>query len=500
MWSSRFLSDFNGISCPTLQVEGVRLALEHESAGARPLAQVAMAFWALELSTSSRGILLESSLGNVEVEDGAVPPRHSFRKVVSTKGDAGASLIRVSVRTLPEAPLDSERCPRGLPVVMVDAKMSSVRLIFLNRFLSETLSYLRGFLEMQPPAVPPRYAAPVAHTEATPAVRTSVSNDLPQTAPVVVLLDLAMDAPVVMMPRGTDLVDYIELDLGKLQLSNRVGWLEGTLSTPFSAGTPALLADPSSVLVDSMSIQLSSIRGTVAVDGRRSPSLIEEGSLARIEVRRALRDLGAVHPAVTLRLEVPSFSGRLSDSEYLLITQISDANLNEDLRLPKGAYYTRPGALQTSMPPQLEQDASRMVQTEEQQGQGQAPCQPELSVRLSLEVGDVRLHLDRIVGAGAGSASRAHEDTTERPRLEGKQHRDAVPGEITTVIPAYLARLYGYCPQLPLTPIEGLVTVHEGPAQSQSAGLGGLSHLEAQMDLISDSMAPDVQVLAFHWA
>ena len=134
--------------------------------------------------------------------------------------------------------------------------------------------------------------APSRAAEAAAASETPASASASASAPMVVLLDLDLEAPVVVMPRGTESLDYVELDLGTLKVSNRVGWLETSVPDTLE-GQPAsvLLRYPECVLVDSMRVQLSEIRGTVAVEGRRSNSLIEEGSIARLEIRRPLRDL-----------------------------------------------------------------------------------------------------------------------------------------------------------------------------------------------------------------
>jgi hypothetical protein len=42
--------------------------------------------------------------------------------------------------------------------------------------------------------------------------------------PLVLLLDVHLDAPVLVVPRSSASEDHLELDLGTLELSNRVVW------------------------------------------------------------------------------------------------------------------------------------------------------------------------------------------------------------------------------------------------------------------------------------
>lgn len=41
------------------------------------------------------------------------------------------------------------------------------------------------------------------------------------------LLDVEMNAPVITIPRNTDSLDALEVDLGTFTLSNRIAWIGG---------------------------------------------------------------------------------------------------------------------------------------------------------------------------------------------------------------------------------------------------------------------------------
>lgn len=47
-------------------------------------------------------------------------------------------------------------------------------------------------------------------------------------APLVLHMDLHMDAPVITMPRFSNSTDNIKVDLGSVHLSNQVAWRSGS--------------------------------------------------------------------------------------------------------------------------------------------------------------------------------------------------------------------------------------------------------------------------------
>lgn len=77
----------------------------------------------------------------------------------------------------------------------------------------------------QQPQVQPS-VAPAASTPAEPQATVAVSSPAAPAAakPVVVLLDVVLEAPVLLMPLSSGSDDLLEVDLGTLQLKNLVVW------------------------------------------------------------------------------------------------------------------------------------------------------------------------------------------------------------------------------------------------------------------------------------
>lgn len=75
------------------------------------------------------------------------------------------------------------------------------------------------------PSVAPAASKP-AEPQATAAAAVAISSPAAPAAakPVVVLLDVVLEAPVLLMPLSSDSDDLLEVDLGTLQLKNLVVW------------------------------------------------------------------------------------------------------------------------------------------------------------------------------------------------------------------------------------------------------------------------------------
>lgn len=92
------------------------------------------------------------------------------------------------------------------------------------------------------PEYAPKPASPTARqTVGQPAASASAEQGAavsPQSipaqaaaAPFLILLDISMEAPVIILPRNSDSSDSLEVDLGKLTLANRVLCLGPALPT-----------------------------------------------------------------------------------------------------------------------------------------------------------------------------------------------------------------------------------------------------------------------------
>lgn len=217
------------------------------------------------------------TVADVVAEDCALPEGHPCRQVValsqgltqgqqSPPGSPGAPLASVSFKI--HQPWDAShrgRVPQGRQHYSLSVNVRAVDVVFLHRFYQECLTWLYGFLEMWTLAAKeyrPRLgggrgandgdgagaqgtgqlASPRSQQE--PSLDTRQDSSSAAAAPMLLLLDVDIDAPVITVPRDSAATDWLELDLGKLTVRNRVGVLEGT---------GADMDDPGAVLVRGIS-------------------------------------------------------------------------------------------------------------------------------------------------------------------------------------------------------------------------------------------------------
>lgn len=149
------------------------------------------------------------------------------------------------------------RVPDGSPFYSLQATMQAVTIVYLNRFLSEFLTYLSGLFHLCPAvsddmkklrkqaekdskaakAADAQHADP-ADAPPPSALQTSASiaafskevqgapAEAVENAGITVLLDVEMNAPVIEMPRHSSSADSLEIDLGVLKLTNSIVLLD----------------------------------------------------------------------------------------------------------------------------------------------------------------------------------------------------------------------------------------------------------------------------------
>ncbi|XP_020689359.2 uncharacterized protein LOC110104544 [Dendrobium catenatum] len=96
-------------------------------------------------------------------------------------------------------------------------QLSEVRIVFLNRFVQEVLSYFMGlvpsdsesFVKLEDHATNSEKKVPTREITGSPALK----------------LDLSLTRPIILMPRRTDSDDYLKLDALHITVQNTFKWL-----------------------------------------------------------------------------------------------------------------------------------------------------------------------------------------------------------------------------------------------------------------------------------
>ncbi|KAF6135500.1 hypothetical protein GIB67_015353 [Kingdonia uniflora] len=104
----------------------------------------------------------------------------------------------------------------------LSGQFSEVRIVFLNRFVQEVVSYFLGIIPSDSKGVG-KLRDQVTNSEKW--FTTSEIEGSPALK-----LDLSLRKPIIRMPRRTESLDYLELDVVHITVQNTFRWLHGDKS------------------------------------------------------------------------------------------------------------------------------------------------------------------------------------------------------------------------------------------------------------------------------
>eukprot|EP00884_Botryococcus_braunii_P010315 jgi/Botrbrau1/19285/Bobra.0073s0028.1 len=455
-----------------VEVEKLEVVFNYESATAAPLGIAYVERVVFCLGVHPTSIVIDASLGNMKAVDGALPEGHPYRNVIGLRSGASTSLIQVALSShVADTGPAGDRIPPGLPYWTLTAEMRELEIFFLYRFLQEILRYIFLMLRLQPeyaarpvsPGARPGLSQPGAAPPEEEAVPPPTSRKPAQAPamPFLILLDIKMEAPVIILPRNSDSSDSLEVDLGKLILSNRVLCLG-----------PGLPTTPKAVLQDDMVIQLLDLGGRVISGGVRAANLVRDYDAGlKVFLQRPLRDPLLTLPTSQVRVSIPSITLAYSDKEYHFTISVTGDNFAEPVRIPEPALWLE----QVYMPEPAEQTEKEMeaaaeallkVPTTESRSRSSSPQRlpapqspsssgdsDKVAIHVVVEVGKLELvmfqTLDQVAGSvvplasfGIGKLWVCFRSTRggsmgvrlSIPRVEGLDRRPWVPKDHSRII------------------------------------------------------------------
>eukprot|EP00897_Mesotaenium_endlicherianum_P008373 jgi/Mesen1/7564/ME000392S06833 len=136
-------------------------------------------------------------------------------------------------------------------------------------------------------------------------------------------LDIGLDAPQLIMPRTSTSQDYMQLELGHLQVSNQIEWRKGSQEDPAA----------------SRDVNLA-----VGLGGALGPPMVQELAGVRFTLQRPLRDVYKRLPLAEVHIQITKVRAVMSDREYALATECATANMAEPPDLPPSFRTTPPAA------------------------------------------------------------------------------------------------------------------------------------------------------------
>jgi len=281
------------------------------------------------------------SLGNVRLRDGRRPEGHVYRWVLDLRqhhapaGSAGAKRSETgSLITLTFATHVKGEEADGADMSLT-ASMSAVRLVYLNRFVMEQLSYFNGLTAaMRRPA----FASAAAAAAAAAVVTTAAAA--PQVADKKAMrLSVDVAAPLLVLPRSTASADRSEIDLGSLR------YRAGPVTTPCGGMLEFSTLDLQGMTID-------------AVGKSGAVPLIQRVDGVKMIMRRPLRGAPLITaPATDMEIDIPTIDIAMANTEYVFICVVFGENFREPADLPppvNGAAGPAADAGATSLEPQVD--------------------------------------------------------------------------------------------------------------------------------------------------
>ncbi|GMH39652.1 hypothetical protein BSKO_07550 [Bryopsis sp. KO-2023] len=328
----------------SLTMKKLELSANYEDSRKDHMAIAVVENFKYDLDVHPETIRFTGSLGNAVIWDGSIPEGHPNRQLCGLRSETQESLISVVFQshTISES-YSNDRIPNGAPFYSLSASLSAVRLVFFYRWLQELLMYIFVMLDMTPERLGDS-STEILSEELAAALQVPGFDVGGSEAVTMVLLDVKLDAPIVHMPRNSDVQECIVVDLGRVQVSNRVRWL--------GASERGTLVDD--ILVKCMDMSAAVFQGSVL-----GSNMIEDlGEGTDIRVLRKLRDPPGVLPLYQVWVGIPTIHCRVTDVEYEFIVSTVLENMREATRIPPQAFamtemlYPEVAELQTMEPTQ----------------------------------------------------------------------------------------------------------------------------------------------------
>lgn len=303
-----------------MNVDSVTIFLNKEDGS--QLAMLVQESFLMDLKVHPSSLSIDGTLGNFRLCDTSLGADQCWDWLCDIRNPGVDSLIKFKFNSYSAEDDDFEGYDYSL-----QGQLSAVRIVFLYRFVQEIMVY---FMELASP-----------HTEEAIKLVDKVGGfewliqKYEIDGATALKLDLALDTPIIIVPRNSMSKDFIQLDLGKLQIKNEFSW-HGSREE-----------DPSAVHIDLLHAQILGINMSVGIDGCLGKPMIREGQGLDIFVRRSLRDVFRKVPTISLEVKVDLLHGIMSDKEYKVILDCTYMNLSEEPSLPASFRGGRSGSKDT---------------------------------------------------------------------------------------------------------------------------------------------------------
>ncbi|XP_031125724.1 uncharacterized protein LOC116028070 isoform X1 [Ipomoea triloba] len=267
---------------------------------------------------------IKASLGNLRISDDSLPDTHCYFWACDMRNPGGSSFVELEFCSFNVDDEDYEGYDYSLL-----GELCEVRIVYLNRFIQEVISYFMGlvpndskdFVRIKDQGTNSEKWFTRNEVEGSPALK----------------LDVSLRKPIILMPRRTDSLDFLKLDVVHITIQNSFQWFCGSKN------------EINAVHMEILTVSVKDINLNVGAGSELGESIIQDVSGISIVIQRSLRDLLHQIPSVDVSVKMEELKAALSSTEYEIITECAQANFSETPNTlpPLIGDYTSPSAVMT---------------------------------------------------------------------------------------------------------------------------------------------------------
>lgn len=295
----------------SMDVDSVTVFLNREDGS--QFAMFIQESFVLDLRVHPCSMSIEGTLGNFRLRDMSLGAEHCWEWLCDIRNPGAESLIKFAFKSYSTEDDDYKGYDYSLT-----GHLSAVRLVFLYRFVREISVY---FMEL----ATPHKEEVIKLVDRVGGFEWMIQKHEIEGA-TALKLDLSLDTPIIVIPKNSTSKDFMQLDLGQLQISNEFSWHGCSTGCPKN--------DPSAVHLDVLRAEILGFNLAVGIDGCLGRSMIREGHGLLVCVRRSLKDVFRKVPTLSIEVRVDSLHCVMSSKEYNVILNCANTNLYEEPRLP----------------------------------------------------------------------------------------------------------------------------------------------------------------------
>ncbi|KAJ8645273.1 hypothetical protein MRB53_007021 [Persea americana] len=290
-----------------MDIDSVSIYLNKEDGS--HLAMLVQERFQLDLKVHPTSVSVDGILGNLRLCDMSLGQDHCWGWLCDIRNQGVESLIKFTFESYSAEDDDYKGYDYSLR-----GRLSAVRIVFLYKFVQEFTAY---FMEL----ATPRAEEAIRLVDKVGGFEWLIQKHEIDGASAL-KLDLSLDTPIIVVPQNSTSKDFMQLDLGQLQVRNNFRWHGGKDK------------DPSAIHLDILHVEIHGINLAVGINGIAGKPMIHDCQGVQIQVRRSLRDIFKRVPTISIEVKVGLLHCVMSDKEYSIILDCANMNLSEEPRLP----------------------------------------------------------------------------------------------------------------------------------------------------------------------